>query len=184
MADNQRNRDTYGDVGYGSDYNRGNQGSLRGGYGDSMDYGDASGGAYGGAYSSDYGAPYGSTMGSSYGNRAGGNQFTPSWSSRARQEADTRSRNTGDRREGGNFRGRGPRNYSRSAERIREDVCERLTEDPTIDATNMDIRVEGNEVILTGSVHTRDEKRRAEDLAESIRGVANVQNNLRIERGD
>jgi Flp pilus assembly secretin CpaC len=49
-----------------------------------------------------------------------------------------------------------------------------------LDASNIEIEVDNNEVTLTGSVDTRYEKRRAEDLAESVSGVNNVQNNLRV----
>ena len=35
---------------------------------------------------------------------------------------------------------------------------------------------------LNGIVHNREDKRRAEDIAERISGVAHVQNNLRIQR--
>ena len=86
----------------------------------------------------------------------------------------------GYRREGGPHRGRGPKGHSRSDERIREDVCERLTEDPYVDATGIEVRVEGGEVTLTGTVPERGAKRRAEDLAESISGVRHVQNDLRV----
>jgi hypothetical protein len=82
----------------------------------------------------------------------------------------------------GPHRGKGPKGYQRSQDRIREDVCERLTDDAMIDASHMDVRVENNEVILSGTVHNREEKRRAEDLAESVAGVRNVENRLRVER--
>ena len=38
----------------------------------------------------------------------------------------------------------------------------------------------GSEVVLSGTVNNREEKHRAEDLAESVSGVKNVQNQLRI----
>lgn len=78
------------------------------------------------------------------------------------------------------YQGRGPRGYRRSDERIREDVCEMLTEDPYLDASNMEVRVEKGEVTLTGSVGSREDKRRAEDLIERIPGVQDVHNHLRI----
>ena len=82
----------------------------------------------------------------------------------------------------GPHRGKGPRGYQRSSDRIREDVCDRLGEDAHIDASDVDVRVENNEVILSGTVHSREEKRRAEDLAESISGVRNIQNQLRVDQ--
>jgi hypothetical protein len=79
-----------------------------------------------------------------------------------------------------NHKGKGPKNYHRSEERIREDVCDRLSDDYVIDASDIDIKVNGSDVILSGTVNSRQEKRRAEDLAESVSGVTNVQNQLRV----
>jgi CBS domain-containing protein len=79
----------------------------------------------------------------------------------------------------GEHAGRGPKGYQRSDERIREDVNERLTDDPMIDASEINVTVQNREVTLTGTVRDRNERRRAEDLAESIPGVTHVQNNLR-----
>jgi hypothetical protein len=77
-------------------------------------------------------------------------------------------------------RGRGPKNYQRSDERIREEVNERLMDDPVVDASEIEVAVQNREVTLTGTVRSRNEKRRAEDLAESLPGVSHVQNNLRV----
>ena len=80
----------------------------------------------------------------------------------------------------GPHRGRGPRGYQRSDERIHEDVCERLMEDRFIDASDVEVTVKAGEVTLSGSVTSRGLKRRAEDLAEMASGVTHVQNNLRV----
>ena len=80
----------------------------------------------------------------------------------------------------GEHQGRGPKGYQRSDERIREDINERLTDDARIDASEIEVQVQNREVTLTGTVRDRNEKRRAEDLAESVSGVSHVQNNLRI----
>ena len=77
-------------------------------------------------------------------------------------------------------RGRGPRNYSRSDDRIREDVSDRLSDDRHIDASDIEVSVSGGEVTLDGTVENRFAKRHAEDLAESCSGVKHVQNNLRV----
>ena len=79
-------------------------------------------------------------------------------------------------------RGRGPKNYTRSDDRIREDVNDRLTDDPWVDATEIEVQVSTCEVTLTGTVNSREEKRRAEDLAEQVSGVRHVQNNLRVQQ--
>jgi len=80
----------------------------------------------------------------------------------------------------GGHRGKGPKDYNRSADRIREDVCDRLSDDDYLDATDIAVQVEGNEVILSGTVQNREQKRRAEDLVESISGVRNVENRIRV----
>ena len=77
------------------------------------------------------------------------------------------------------YRGRGPKGYRRSDDRIREDVNDRLSDDPYIDASDVDVTVSNGEVTLGGTVDSRHARRRAEDIAESISGVSHVQNNLR-----
>lgn len=83
----------------------------------------------------------------------------------------------------GVHRGRGPKGYRRSDERIREDVSDRLTDDSWLDAAGIEVAVSDSDVTLTGTVRSREDKRRAEALAESVSGVDNVQNNLRVDRG-
>jgi hypothetical protein len=91
------------------------------------------------------------------------------------QEREGVARSTGNR-------GKGPRNYQRSDERIRELVCEALMEDDTVDATAIEVTVENGEVVLAGSVIDRAQKRAAEDAIEHIFGIRDVQNLLRISR--
>jgi osmotically-inducible protein OsmY len=78
-------------------------------------------------------------------------------------------------------RGRGPGNYTRSDERILEDVCDQLTEDWRVDASNIQVTVKEGEVTLDGTVDSRQAKRRAEDCVHDLSGVKHVQNNLRIQ---
>jgi hypothetical protein len=80
----------------------------------------------------------------------------------------------------GPFAGRGPRGYARSDERIREDVSERLEEHGDVDASDITVEVSDREVTLEGTVEDRRTKRLAEDVAESVRGVADVHNRLRV----
>ena len=80
----------------------------------------------------------------------------------------------------GSYRGRGPRGYKRSDERIKEDINDRLSDDSYIDASDVEVTVASGEVTLTGTVDDRNAKRRAEDIAEDVSGVANVENRLRI----
>ncbi|HEY0787114.1 MAG TPA: BON domain-containing protein [Thermoanaerobaculia bacterium] len=83
-------------------------------------------------------------------------------------------------RETGPYSGRGPKGYQRSDERIREEVSERLTDDDRIDASGIELAVANGEVTLAGTVESRRMKRLAEDLAESVRGVRDVHNQLRV----
>lgn len=80
----------------------------------------------------------------------------------------------------GEFRGRGPRNYTRSDERVRDDVNDRLSDDAHVDASDIEVTVAEGEVTLGGQVQNRFAKRHAEDIAERVLGVRHVQNNLRV----
>ena len=80
----------------------------------------------------------------------------------------------------GPHRGKGPKGYQRSDERIKDDVNDRLSDDSFIDASDIDVTCENCEVVLTGKVDTKEEKRRAEDIAERVSGVKNVENRLKV----
>ena len=80
----------------------------------------------------------------------------------------------------GRYGGRGPRGYRRSDERIREDVNERLTDDWRVDASDIEVSVDNSLVTLAGRVGSRAQKRRAEEVAESVSGVTDVSNQLRV----
>lgn len=97
-------------------------------------------------------------------------------------DEDAERRRDRDMREAGMHRGRGPKGYQRSDARIMEDVNDRLTDDPHLDASEIEVSVTGREVTLSGTVNSRFEKRHAEDLAESVSGVTHVQNNLRVQQ--
>ena len=78
--------------------------------------------------------------------------------------------------------GRGPQGYQRSDARIEEDVCEHLTHHGMLDATGIQVRVENGEVTLAGTVESRQAKRLAEDILDSISGVRDIHNQLRVQR--
>ncbi|MEP6925079.1 MAG: BON domain-containing protein [Pyrinomonadaceae bacterium] len=77
-------------------------------------------------------------------------------------------------------RGRGPKNYRRTDERIKEDINDRLTDYAYLDASDIDVEVSSGEVTLTGTVESRYAKRMAEDIAENVSSVTNVENRLRV----
>lgn len=78
------------------------------------------------------------------------------------------------------FQGRGPKGYQRSDDRIRDEICDCMTDDAVLDASEIEVAVVQGEVTLTGSVSSREQKRRAEDVAERISGVRDVTNQLRV----
>ncbi len=82
----------------------------------------------------------------------------------------------------GGFAGRGPKGYRRSDARILEDVCERLRRDDEVDAGELSVRVDDGQVTLEGSSGTRGERQRAERIAASVAGVADVHNRVRVRR--
>jgi hypothetical protein len=80
------------------------------------------------------------------------------------------------------YAGRGPKDYQRSDDRVREEICDCMTDDPMLDASEITVQVSKGEVTLSGTVPSRDQKRRAEDVAERISGVKDVTNQLRVWR--
>lgn len=80
------------------------------------------------------------------------------------------------------WHGLGPRNYVRSDERIYEDVCEELIHDGELDASGIEVLVDGGEVTLFGTVRDRWSKRRAENDCYAVPGVFDVHNRLQVRR--
>jgi BON domain len=80
----------------------------------------------------------------------------------------------------GPYTGRGPKGYRRADERIKEDVCDRLTQHGQIDASDIDVQVQNGEVTLSGVVDDRPAKRMAEDVVDSVSGVKDVHNQLKV----
>ncbi len=50
-----------------------------------------------------------------------------------------------------------------------------------MDASTIEVQVQGGEVTLMGTIRSRIVKRYVEDLVEAVRGVRHVQNNLRVD---
>ena len=161
----------YGDLAGGSDTRSGayrNYGSLRnsgrstGSYGDEGYRTGESGGWRGdGGLGRGYRADYESTLrsqphryGSQYGDYGMGGQ---------------------------SYRGRGPKNYTRSDDRIREDLNEQLMDADDVDASDVSIEVKDGVVTLSGSVEQRWIKHRIEDMADDCNGVKDVRNEIRVQ---
>lgn len=84
---------------------------------------------------------------------------------------------------GTTHRGRGPRNYTRSDESIVDELIDRMTEHDRLDATEILVMVENGVVTLTGEVPERRMKHLAEDLADEVRGVRDIENRIRVDNG-
>ena len=172
-------------MGYDSSLSRYDRGYGSGGYGsgDNRDYGGMSGGRsndrsrYGSG--SGYGSGYGSAnFGTGSGEYASGGYDNSGGYDGGMASGSYRS---GRRSNQGPHSGRGPEGYSRSTDRITEDVNEELTDHGGLDASKVRVSVDGGEVTLEGTVKSRREKRMAEDVAEGVRGVRDVHNRLRVE---
>ncbi len=83
--------------------------------------------------------------------------------------------------EDGSHSGKGPKGYRRSDERINEDVCESLSRNSEIDASEIDVSVAQGIVTLDGTVESRHIKRLAENIINDLSGVVDINNNLRID---
>jgi osmotically-inducible protein OsmY len=184
--DRDRNSNKYTGLG-ASNYGGGYEDRGRRSYDENPYYGSTNpqnyqgntGSSYGGNY---YGRDYGSNRG--YGQ---GDSNDRSWWDRTKDEVsswfgDEEAERRRNRDQQMNFRGKGPRNYTRSDDRIKEDINDRLSDDSWVDASDIDVQVNKCEVILTGNVNDRSAKRRAEDIAESVSGVKHVENRIRVNR--
>lgn len=161
--------------GYGRDFggggrNQGFDGSWGQGYGGSLgasDYRETSGGeAYGGGTS---GADYAR----SFGGRGG--DFDPddrSWLDRCADDEHTEGRR--------HHRGRGPKSWTRGDGLIYEAVCERLLHDRLLDASGIEVDVEGGVVNLRGEVRGASDPALARRLAGDVSGVVSVQTELTV----
>lgn len=170
-----------GDRGYGSGgYEGGNRfGSSGGSYGGS-NFG--SGGSYGGG-SAQFGSSgsdfqsgnfYGRSSGMSggYGMGQGSQSGQSSYGSQGAQGFGQRGSQQSSRK--------GPKGYTRSDERVKEDVCDRLTDAYDLDVENISIEVKDGKVTLTGTVPERHMKHRVEDIASMCTGVKDVENQVRV----
>jgi osmotically-inducible protein OsmY len=172
----------YGSQGYGypsgSQYGRGRYGDRFGrspeGIDRSRDF--STGQSYGTRYGQEFGggtSPYGERSRSFRGTQGFGQTFGESGYSEGQFGTSGRTR--------GRYTGRGPKGYTRSDDRIKEDVSDRLEQHGEIDAWDIAVMVQNGEVTLEGTVSDRLTKRLAEDVAEESPGVKQVNNRLRIQ---
>ena len=74
----------------------------------------------------------------------------------------------------------GPKGYTRSDERLREDISERLMQAYDIDSSEVTVQVQGGKVVLEGTVPNRYMKHAIEDIADGAPGVQDVDNRIRV----
>jgi len=186
----------YGERGYqGSQRHAGSQGAqaygrdlggrdIRSGYGtQSRSYGGGlheygTPGYETAGYDRDLGYSGQSMAGSGYGSqyRAGSES---GYGSRGGYQLGTQQRDLGYQR---SYRGLGPQTYKRPDDRIRDDIYEKLTDNDRIDARGIMVDVNQGNVTLTGTVPERQMRYAAEDLVESCMGVANINNQLKVQQ--
>jgi osmotically-inducible protein OsmY len=112
-----------------------------------------------------YGSQYRAGTSSGYGSSSG-------------YQLGTQQTDTGYQR---SYRGMGPQSYTRPDDRIRDDVYEKLTDSDEIDARSIMVDVNQGNVTLTGTVPERRMRYAAEDLVEGCMGVANINNQLKVQ---
>lgn len=170
----ERHRDTWrGSSAYGSEQTYGAQG-----YGD-RNYGDRSSGRYGLRDRDFSEADYGARSYGSAGRQDPDDDYDTRYSSSRRQPRVLSGEYWATP---GPHAGVGPKGFQRSPDSLKEQVCERLEQAGYIDASDIEVEVEKDEITLTGSVPDREQKRLAEDCAESVRGVSDVHNRLTLRR--
>lgn len=76
--------------------------------------------------------------------------------------------------------GRPPKNFTRTDERIREDICERLIREERIDPSDVEVAVRDGVVAFEGTVPDRFMKYALEYEAEACPGVRDVENRVRV----
>ena len=84
--------------------------------------------------------------------------------------------------EGRRLANSGPRSRRKSDESLRQEIREILTGDPELEVTDIEVEVEGGAVTMRGAVVDSEARLLAEELVESLAGVREVHNRLRVER--
>ncbi len=77
---------------------------------------------------------------------------------------------------------RGPKGYTRSDERITEDISERLWRAEFIDSSDVTVEVREGVAVLSGTVPERWMRHEIENIADSCMGVQDIENNIRVQR--
>jgi len=84
--------------------------------------------------------------------------------------------------QGQRSRFRAPKGYTRSDERIREEICDTLGRNGRVDPSDVEVQVRDGEVTLTGTIDRLNNKHQIETMVHNVSGVKDVTNNIRIKR--
>jgi len=96
--------------------------------------------------------------------------------------AEAREERRDERHERRDFRGVGPQLWHEEDEELRQEIVERMADDPDLDASDILVRVIDNEAILDGTVRHKRDAERAHHIASDVRGVVFVRDRLRVGR--
>lgn len=119
----------------------------------------------------------------SYGQGSNYNQSKPYTTQRSWNEGANYGQ-AGQQNQTGRYSGMGPKGYTRSDDRLKEEICEMLTRHSDIDATDIEVEVSNGEVTLSGNVSEKSMKRTAEDIADQCYGVKDVHNEIKVKKAD
>jgi hypothetical protein len=82
----------------------------------------------------------------------------------------------------GGHRGKGPKNYKRTDEKIVDDVSEALYRNTFVDASRIEVHVDKGIVTLKGFVSEREQKKEAERAIDHLPGVEDIFNELHVQK--
>lgn len=83
----------------------------------------------------------------------------------------------------GPYAGKGPKGYKRSDQQMCEEANQALERNGRVDASEIEVSCDSGVLKLTGKVENRAAKRDAEECVESVYGVSDVMNELKVENG-
>ncbi len=126
------------------------------------------------------GSPSYSQGASSYGQGSTYNQSNPATTQRPWNENSM----GGSQQQTGRYHGVGPKGYTRSDDRLKEEICDMLTRHHEIDASDVEVEVKDGEVTLTGSVPDRRMKHMVEDATERSYGIKEIHNQIKVKRSE
>jgi hypothetical protein len=185
---NQWDEDRYGypeATSYGREMSRGESGyGGRGRFGQGDDNQGSGFRQQSGMAGSGSGSGFGSSSGSygsGYGIPAGGDSRQQWGGGYSEQTRSRQEMSPGNQQRPG---GKTPKGYVRSDDRIKDDICERLYHSHDMDVAAVTVNVSEGVVVLEGSVSERGQKHRIEDICEQCIGVKDVENRIRVSRGE